>query len=206
VSVEPHLEKKSGRPKRGLQRKMERELNRPLDYLDFMIAGVSKAQERKDACEYCTEGDRVWLEREPDNAYDGNAILVHTDDGEELGYVPRDLARDVAPQLDDEARQDLRIKKTLEARAGYVIPVAAGRLYGPSATLGYVRPTATPIVRTTASVPTEMLSVVAAPVIAPSHPTIERERRSTVAMGRAAVFVIALVIAAIVAVLVLLAR
>jgi hypothetical protein len=44
--------------------------------MDIMIAGASKSRERKDACECCSEGDAVVLERQPGNRYDRNAILI----------------------------------------------------------------------------------------------------------------------------------
>jgi len=40
------------------------------------------------------------LRREPDNAHDANAIAVATADGALLGYVPRVLAAELAPELD----------------------------------------------------------------------------------------------------------
>jgi hypothetical protein len=43
---------------------------------------------------------------EPDNPYDSNALAVHvaTANGiEHVGYVPRDLAREIAPHLEGES-------------------------------------------------------------------------------------------------------
>ena len=34
-------------------------------------------------------GDRVWLQREPFNRYDKNAIKVTRNDGEKIGYISR---------------------------------------------------------------------------------------------------------------------
>lgn len=49
------------------------------------------------------EGDKVHLVREPDNAYDPNAIkCVHSGAGF-LGYVGRDLAAQLAPTIDQGA-------------------------------------------------------------------------------------------------------
>ena len=45
-------------------------------------------------------GDRVDLEREPENPFDANAILVRLADGAEVGYVAREAARGLAAHLD----------------------------------------------------------------------------------------------------------
>lgn len=88
------------------------------------------------------------LEREPDNEHDKNAILVVDAAGNDLGYVPRDLARDLAPLLDQGAKQDFRVKKLIETSRGFIIPVIVGALYradavvpavaGRSTEVGYV--------------------------------------------------------------------
>jgi len=46
------------------------------------------------------KGDRVWLDREPDNAFDANAIAVCRSNGEMVGYISRDLAACIAPYFD----------------------------------------------------------------------------------------------------------
>jgi hypothetical protein len=41
------------------------------------------------------------LRRDPDNEYDSNAIAVHAaGGGEQLGFVPREIAEELAPRLD----------------------------------------------------------------------------------------------------------
>jgi single-stranded-DNA-specific exonuclease len=45
-------------------------------------------------------GDLIWLEREPDNRYDSNAIKVSMNNGEQIGYLNRYLAASIAPHLD----------------------------------------------------------------------------------------------------------
>lgn len=42
-------------------------------------------------------GDRVWLEMEPTNPFDHNAIKVCRSNGEQIGYLSRQLAASVAP-------------------------------------------------------------------------------------------------------------
>ncbi len=45
-------------------------------------------------------GAGLTLRRDPGNEHDANAIAVHTVDGGQLGWVPRELAADLAPRLD----------------------------------------------------------------------------------------------------------
>jgi len=40
-------------------------------------------------------GDRIWLEMEPDNPHDHNAIKVTRGNGEQFGYINRLLAADI---------------------------------------------------------------------------------------------------------------
>ena len=44
-------------------------------------------------------GDRIWLEMEPDNRYDPNAIRVTRSNGEQIGYINRHLAADLVHYL-----------------------------------------------------------------------------------------------------------
>jgi HIRAN domain len=45
-------------------------------------------------------GSALVLRRDPGNEHDANAIEVRTRQGEALGFVPRELAAELAPQLD----------------------------------------------------------------------------------------------------------
>jgi hypothetical protein len=46
-------------------------------------------------------GDPLELRRDPDNEHDPNAIAVHAGGGgEQLGWVPREVAAEVAPDID----------------------------------------------------------------------------------------------------------
>ncbi|MCZ7543297.1 MAG: HIRAN domain-containing protein [Anaerolineae bacterium] len=40
------------------------------------------------------------LRREPTNQYDGNAIRVERFSGDQVGYIPKDMARQLAATLD----------------------------------------------------------------------------------------------------------
>lgn len=56
------------------------------------IVGVS-FDDRQEVLKRMKVGDVVYMTKEPDNAYDANAIAVLNENGERLGYVPRDNAR-----------------------------------------------------------------------------------------------------------------
>jgi hypothetical protein len=45
-------------------------------------------------------GRPLTLRRDPANAFDPNAIAVDTADGEQVGWVPREMAASIAPALD----------------------------------------------------------------------------------------------------------
>jgi hypothetical protein len=64
------------------------------------IAGVAGAAlHHTDALEHAELGAPLTLRRDPANEHDANAIQVLAGE-EQIGWVPRDLAADLAPQLD----------------------------------------------------------------------------------------------------------
>ena len=66
--------------------------------VDIRVAGVQYEQRWVRALEL-SAGTHVTLQREIDNAFDRNAMLVLTEDGE-LGYIPRRFAQRLAPEVD----------------------------------------------------------------------------------------------------------
>ena len=69
------------------------------DSLTFTVRGVRYADSRIRAAQSISIGDQLYLRRQPDNPFDTFAIeLVFGD--EVLGYVPRDLAKDLSFQMD----------------------------------------------------------------------------------------------------------
>jgi HIRAN domain len=68
------------------------------------VAGVAgAAQHHAQALEsqYVAPGQRLALNRDPENPHDPNAIAVHPGDGgDQIGWVPRELAAELAPDLD----------------------------------------------------------------------------------------------------------
>lgn len=55
---------------------------------------------RQDAISRCVRGESLQLIREPQNPCDKNAIRILRASGEDVGYVPRDDAADLAPKMD----------------------------------------------------------------------------------------------------------
>jgi hypothetical protein len=65
------------------------------------VSGVAGARHHAEALAAAAlaPGDRLELRREADNPHDANAIAVHGG-GAHLGFVPRELAAEIAPSLD----------------------------------------------------------------------------------------------------------
>lgn len=106
-----------------------RERARPLHRGDFIVAGAGRSAERREACEGLQIGERVVLEREPDNRHDANAILILNAAADELGYVPREYAAEMAPLLDAGGWVEATVKKVIEARGGYTLPIIISTMY-----------------------------------------------------------------------------
>jgi hypothetical protein len=66
------------------------------------VAGAARHHAQALAAEDAVApGRRLTLRRDPDNEHDPNAIAVHPEGGgEQLGWVPREIAVDLAPELD----------------------------------------------------------------------------------------------------------
>lgn len=63
------------------------------------VAGVTHDGRQTVIRKHCSAGDPAELRREPDNAFDRNAIAVYVR-GRQIGYVPADVAETIAPGLD----------------------------------------------------------------------------------------------------------
>ena len=67
------------------------------------VAGVAGAARHHAAALQSADvaaGRPLELRRDPANEHDPNAIAVHADTGEQIGWVPREVAAELAPQLD----------------------------------------------------------------------------------------------------------
>ncbi len=60
------------------------------------VVGVT-FEGRQEVVARLRQGDRVWLDREPTNPYDCNAITVCRENGEQIGYLNRYLAASLIP-------------------------------------------------------------------------------------------------------------
>jgi hypothetical protein len=67
------------------------------------VAGAAGAARFHDAVlqsDAAAPGQRLILRRDPGNEHDANAIAIDAADGGQLGWVPRELAVELAPELD----------------------------------------------------------------------------------------------------------
>jgi hypothetical protein len=65
------------------------------------VAGAARHHAEALASDAAEPGRRLELRRDPANPHDPNAIAVHGDGGgEQLGWVPREVAAELAPELD----------------------------------------------------------------------------------------------------------
>lgn len=70
--------------------------------MDLTLVGASfRPKDAKEILASLTEGDIVQLVREPDNAYDANAIQIHYD-GHFIGFVAKHEAAIIAPDMDED--------------------------------------------------------------------------------------------------------
>lgn len=69
----------------------------------LIVAGVAGAAAHHDEALQAGgahPGSPLGLRRDPGNEHDANAIAVHGADGAMLGFVPREVAAELAPRLD----------------------------------------------------------------------------------------------------------
>jgi hypothetical protein len=64
------------------------------------VAGAGRHHAEAIASDAVTPGSRLELRRDPENEHDPNAIAVHAG-GAQVGWVPREVAAELAPELDD---------------------------------------------------------------------------------------------------------
>jgi hypothetical protein len=65
------------------------------------VAGAGAHHAEALAADAVAPGSPLELRRDPDNPHDANAIAVHAvGGGEQVGWVPRELAAELAPRLD----------------------------------------------------------------------------------------------------------
>lgn len=62
---------------------------RDIFLFDTYVAGTTHIEGIEELAECLSEGDKLKFFREPDNAYDTSAIVIKTQDGVKIGYVPQ---------------------------------------------------------------------------------------------------------------------
>lgn len=68
---------------------MPKPFEREIFLFDTYIAGSSFVEGIEELEQHLNEGDKLDFFREPDNKYDSKAIVIKTDNGVKIGYVPR---------------------------------------------------------------------------------------------------------------------
>ena len=67
--------------------------------IETKVVGVT-FEGRQAVVAQLTAGESVLLRREPSNPYDPNAIRVERRNGQQIGYIDRHLAANLAPEFD----------------------------------------------------------------------------------------------------------
>ncbi|MBQ9059093.1 MAG: single-stranded-DNA-specific exonuclease RecJ [Atopobiaceae bacterium] len=86
------------------------------------IVGVS-FEERQQVVRSLVSGEALVLRREPDNAYDHNAIAFVRGTGEKVGYLRSQIAQELAPALDAGANYVAHVRQLTGGDAGKSIGV-----------------------------------------------------------------------------------
>jgi len=110
------LERAKAKLDKQLVKEQERaaaEQNAPLESFDFMVAGAHVGGRPNYIEAYARAGDPVEIAREPSNRYSRHAVQVRLKTGQQIGYVPEEDARVLAPLLDVGRSYTAEIKKIL---------------------------------------------------------------------------------------------
>lgn len=101
------------------------------DHYMLRVAGVSYENDdvssRQEILARCTVPEILRLVRQPNHRHDSNAIQVRRGNGEMLGFIPRDEARLMAPEL-DKGRRYVAVLTTLDGGYGQKPTRGAGVL------------------------------------------------------------------------------
>jgi HIRAN domain len=111
-----------------------RQLGKPvtdaaISTVTFMVAGVRQEGRPAVIQRHARPNDVIVLARQREDSGSDVAITVKLSNGSEIGYVPDDDARQLAPLLDDGCRYEARITEVLTTGRG-PIPVVQARVFG----------------------------------------------------------------------------
>lgn len=62
---------------------------REIELFDTTVAGTSHIENIEECTKELTQEDILTFTREPNNPYDPHAIMIRTEKGEKIGYVPK---------------------------------------------------------------------------------------------------------------------
>jgi HIRAN domain len=106
----------------------EREKRRCVYSANFLVAGVVYERRAKIVDRHLRAGQTVFLARDPSNPHDQNAVEIRIAGGQQIGFVPREYARWIAPLMDSNHKQAAYCTKILNGRKA-PIPVVQANLY-----------------------------------------------------------------------------
>lgn len=111
--------------------------SRPVDDYDFMVSGVLHEGRAGVVDRYAHAGDAAFLIRDRENAFSKSAVEVRLQNGMQIGFVPEDYARGVAPLLDSGKPHVASIKKVLSGSRA-PIPVVVASIFEPDAPVDHL--------------------------------------------------------------------
>ena len=74
------------------------------------IVGSTFTPYGQQAIKELKEGDRLIWEREPENKYDPYAIGIYNMDQLKLGYIPKETAKDISLELDNQTIKAMKVE------------------------------------------------------------------------------------------------
>lgn len=116
----------------------EYERNKVERAYDFPAAGISHEGRADRVSAKCFPGCEITLARDRENPYDRNAVRLLTLSGYETGFVPKYLAIQIGPALDDGMLYMANCKKLIGGKIG-AIPIIQLQMYKKTATLPGLR-------------------------------------------------------------------
>lgn len=79
-------------------------------HLVTMVGANFRSREAKAVTRHLYKGQALKLERDAENAYDPNAIqVVEPESGEFIGFIPKELAAELAPLIDNGAATECSV-------------------------------------------------------------------------------------------------
>ena len=115
------IEKRSSGPFAGFE---------PMSFYTHKVVGVSHTNSngtsRQKYISKMREGDKVILVRDPDNPADGNAIQALNEDRQQIGFIDRSRASELAPQMDNGYVVEAWVDRILGGESGKSYGVVIG--------------------------------------------------------------------------------